>query len=175
MKQLLLIRHAKSSWKRSHLEGSDLEPSELDDHDRPLNARGERDSFTMARFIAESDEMLDVLYSSSAVRAISFAEKIAEFAHINLVPDLSFYTFSGDELIEIICSLPAQVQRVGIVGHNPAITQAVNRLCNEQITNVPTAGVVSIECSINEWQEIVEAPCQLSYFESPKRLAGMNI
>ncbi len=160
MKKLLLIRHAKSSWKHH----------DLDDHERPLNARGERDSFTMARWLAESDEGLDVIYSSSAIRAVTFAERIAEFANLNLVPDLTFYTFDADELIEIISNLPSQVQRVGIVGHNPAITQASNKLCGSELKNVPTAGIVSIECPITEWSEIVEAPCELRYFQSPKRL-----
>jgi len=162
VKELLLIRHAKSSWK----------DSDLDDHERPLNARGERDSFTMARFIADSPDPLQVLYSSTAVRALSFAERITEFANISLVPDLAFYTFDDDQLIEIISNLPNEVHRAGIVGHNPAITQSVNRLCRANITNVPTAGVVSIECSIDKWSEISEVNCELSYFQSPKRLQG---
>ena len=56
MRKLVLIRHAKSSWKFP----------ELDDHERPLNKRGERDSLSMARHIADK-ETLDVLYSSTCL------------------------------------------------------------------------------------------------------------
>ena len=83
MRRLLLIRHAKSSSKHH----------ELDDHERPLNRRGERDVISMARHLADKDEHFDVIYSSTAVRALDFAQTISELTHVTLVPDLSFYTF----------------------------------------------------------------------------------
>ena len=43
MKQLILVRHAKSSWKDAGIE----------DHDRPLNKRGERDAPYMAQVLKE--------------------------------------------------------------------------------------------------------------------------
>jgi phosphohistidine phosphatase len=43
MKELLLVRHAKSDWG---------DPS-LDDFDRPLNGRGKRDAPVMAEKIKE--------------------------------------------------------------------------------------------------------------------------
>ncbi len=43
MKSLLILRHAKSSWKHP----------ELTDHDRPLNKRGKRDAPRMGRNIAK--------------------------------------------------------------------------------------------------------------------------
>ena len=160
MKKLLLIRHAKSSRSES----------DLDDHERPLNERGERDSFTMARYLAETDEGLDVIYTSTANRALDFAHTLSEFCNVSLLPDLSFYTFDVDELLEILRSLPNDANRVAVVAHNPAITQLVNRLCQTDIENVPTAGMVSIDCEIDEWRELSQAYCQLDYFTSPKKL-----
>jgi len=160
MKRLLLIRHAKSSHKFD----------ELDDHERPLNKRGERDSITIARFIAEQGESLDVIYSSTAIRALDFAQVISDLSMITLVPDLSFYTFDPDELIEILKSLPDTVFEAAIVLHNPAITQVVNRLTNAQIKNIPTAGVAAINCPIEQWNDILEAQAELDYFISPKSL-----
>ena len=147
MRRLLLIRHAKSSHKFD----------ELDDHERPLNKRGERDSVTVARFIAEQGESLDVIYSSTAIRALDFAQVISDLATITLVPDLSFYTFDPDELIEILKSLPDTVYEAAIVLHNPAITQVVNRLTNEQIKKIPTAGVAAINCPNEQWSDLIEA------------------
>jgi len=160
MRRLLLIRHAKSSHKFD----------ELDDHERPLNKRGERDSVTVARFIAEQGESLDVIYSSTAIRALDFAQVISDLATITLVPDLSFYTFDPDELIEILKSLPDTVYEAAIVLHNPAITQVVNRLTNEQIKKIPTAGVAAINCPIEQWSDLLEAQAELDYFVSPKTL-----
>jgi phosphohistidine phosphatase len=160
MKKLLIIRHAKSSW----------DDPDLDDHERPLNKRGERDSFTMARFLADNDEGLEVIYSSTAIRALDFAQVISEFCDITLVPELSFYTFDEDELMQILRSLPDSLSRVAVVAHNPAVTQLVNRLSDAELENVPTAGVASIECDIDEWADLTEASCEMVYFKTAKNL-----
>lgn len=158
MRKLLLIRHAKSSWK----------DSELDDHERPLNKRGERDCLTMARHLADKDEPLDILYSSTAIRALDFAQSISEFTYVELVPDLSFYTFDTDELIEILRHLPDSAERVGVIAHNPAITQTVNRLAGQEIKKVPTAGVVAMTSDIDAWADLETGCFELDYFDYPK-------
>ena len=158
MRRLLLIRHAKSSHKFD----------ELDDHERPLNKRGQRDSITMARLIAEKNESLDVIYSSTATRALDFAEIISEFSHVTLVPELSFYTFDSDELIEILRCLPDSVYNAAIVLHNPALTRAVNRLTNLNIKNIPTAGVAALNCPVEHWADLLETQSELEYLDTPK-------
>ena len=160
MLKLLLIRHAKSSWKFP----------ELDDHERPLNKRGQRDCLSMARHLADRHESLDVLYSSTATRALDFAQQISEFTYIELVPDLSFYTFDMDELMDILRHLPDSAERVGVVGHNPAITHAANRLTESDIQNVPTAGVVAMNSDIDSWQDLAAGCFELEYFDYPKML-----
>ena len=161
MRKLLLIRHAKSSWKFP----------ELDDHERPLNKRGQRDCLSMARHLADKHEPLDVLYSSTAIRALDFAQQISEFTYIELVPDLSFYTFDMDELMDILRHLPDSAERVGVVGHNPAITHAANRLTESDIQNVPTAGVVAMNSDIDSWQDLAAGCFELENFDYPKMLS----
>ncbi len=160
MRKLLLIRHAKSSWKFP----------ELDDHERPFNKRGERDCLSMARHLADKDESLDILYSSTAVRALDFAQQISEFSNVDLIPDLSFYTFDVDELMEILQHLPDSAKRVGVVAHNPAITHAANRLTESDIQNVPTAGIVAMNSDIDSWQDLAAGCFDLEYFDYPKIL-----
>ena len=65
MKRLILIRHAKSSW-------SDYS---IDDFDRSLNKRGERDAPFMAQKLAEKGIKPDLIVSSPAKRAI-ICEKV---------------------------------------------------------------------------------------------------
>lgn len=160
MKKLLLIRHAKSSWKFS----------ELDDHERPLNKRGERDRIAMARYLADIDVDVDVIYSSTATRALDLAQTISEFTNIMLVPDLSFYTFDADQLLQIIQSLPDEAHSVAVVGHNPAITQTVNSLTGAELSNVPTSGVATISCNIEVWSELETGAGELLSFIAPKLL-----
>ncbi|RBP49144.1 SixA phosphatase family protein [Arenicella xantha] len=161
MKTLFLIRHAKSSWQ----------DQDLDDHERPLNKRGERDSLTMARYLAERDESIEVIYSSTAIRALDFAQNLSDFTGVTLMPDLTFYTFDVDELHEILKHLPEHVTNVAVVGHNPAITEAVNRLAAQGYDNVPTAGIVKMECDIEDWSQLYAGCAELQYFVSPKMLA----
>ncbi len=59
MKILYFIRHAKSSW----------DDVSLDDHDRPLNKRGQHDGPVMARRLLGINVAPDGLLSSTAKRA----------------------------------------------------------------------------------------------------------
>ena len=72
MKTLLMLRHAKSSWK----DGS------LSDHDRPLNERGKRDAPRMGQILKEQALVPELIISSTAKRARKTAAKMAEAAGI---------------------------------------------------------------------------------------------
>lgn len=63
MKQLLLVRHAKSSWANSGQS----------DFDRPLNERGHKDAPMMAKRIMDRGIHIDLVISSNAVRALTTA------------------------------------------------------------------------------------------------------
>ena len=58
MKTLLIMRHAKSSWK----------VQDLPDHDRPLNKRGKNDAPLMGKLLKDEDLIPDLIMSSTAVR-----------------------------------------------------------------------------------------------------------
>lgn len=160
MRKLLLIRHAKSSWKFP----------ELDDHERPLNKRGQRDILTMARHLADKFEPIDVIYSSTATRALDYAQMISDFTNVNLIPDLSFYTFSQDDLLEILRNLPDDAHTVAVVAHNPAIGQIVNALTGEIFVKFPTSAIAAVNCPTESWNDLdaLQNECELEYFDYPK-------
>jgi phosphohistidine phosphatase len=68
MKTLLILRHAKSSWK-------DLE---LPDQDRPLNKRGRHDAPLMGKILRQEDLIPDLIESSTAFRAKKTAKLVAK-------------------------------------------------------------------------------------------------
>jgi phosphohistidine phosphatase len=68
MKSVLILRHAKSSWK----------DPDLPDHDRPLNKRGKHDAPLMGRLLKREDLVPDVIISSTAMRARATAEAVAK-------------------------------------------------------------------------------------------------
>ncbi|MDH3511983.1 MAG: histidine phosphatase family protein [Gammaproteobacteria bacterium] len=66
-KRLTLLRHAKSSWNN---------PS-LDDRDRPLNKRGERDAPMMGQRLLKKSTRPSLILTSPAKRARQTARLIA--------------------------------------------------------------------------------------------------
>ena len=158
MKKLLLIRHAKSSWKSP----------ELDDHDRPLNKRGERDRHRMSEYLLERAEALDAIHSSTAVRALTLAHTIGEALKVEVASRQSLYTFGAGALSSVIRQLPSALNNVAVIGHNPAFTELSNNLTKARIDNVPTSGIVSIECNFSSWSELNPEQCRLLSFVAPK-------
>ncbi|MGC5317030.1 SixA phosphatase family protein, partial [Escherichia coli] len=63
MKQLIIVRHAKSSW--ANIGMSDFE--------RPLNERGNRDAPEMANRLINRNVAIDAFVSSTANRALTTA------------------------------------------------------------------------------------------------------
>jgi len=56
MKSILILSHAKSSWKHP----------ELSDHDRPLNKRGKRDAPLMGELLKNEHLIPEFIISSDA-------------------------------------------------------------------------------------------------------------
>ena len=105
MKELLLLRHAKSSWK-------DLG---MPDHDRPLKKRGLRDAPEVGRKLRELGLAPDRILSSTAARAHATARLAAEACRfdgtIELVPAL--YLGGPLAYLDALRDLPADVGRAG--------------------------------------------------------------
>tara|TARA_R110001583_G_scaffold167774_1_gene320584 strand:+ start:2035 stop:2520 length:486 start_codon:yes stop_codon:yes gene_type:complete len=146
MKQLILVRHAKSSWKHDVI-----------DHERPLKNRGFNDAEIVSNYLKNSALNVDLVLSSDAMRAkttagifisnLEFNEEI-----FNLNHDL--YDFSGENLVKTIKQCDDKITNLMVFGHNHAITAFVNTFGNTYINNVPTSGVVVIEFKINSWKNL---------------------
>lgn len=161
MKTLYLVRHAKSSWDH---------PT-LDDFERPLNKRGERDAPHMAKRLKEKRVVLDLLLTSPAERASSTARY---FAKILLVPDSllttdkKLYHASPETLLTIIRQLKDSATTVMVVGHNPGFTDFANLLLHEHIVNIPTSGIVACTIAIQRWGEVEPGLGKMLFYDYPK-------
>jgi len=56
-----------------------------------------------------------------------------------------------------------------LVGHNPAITEFANGVCDRPIDHIPTCGLLELQFPIQHWGEIREALGELVYFDYPKK------
>ena len=131
MKELILLRHAKSSW--------DIP---LSDIDRPLMPKGINRISAMIHSSISLFESVDEVYSSPANRALHTAVLILRNAGLSLdilKVDQRLYTFDAENVISFIESLCFDGKRIVLVGHNPALTIVANRLGNKNISNLSTA------------------------------------
>jgi phosphohistidine phosphatase len=161
MKELYLIRHAKSSWGNS----------ELKDFDRPLNQRGLVSAPEMGRRLANKNLIPDAILSSTAVRAMSTAKLVLDQleSHAEIIKESTAYHASIFSLLEIVNSISNDLNVVFLVGHNPGLTGFAEYLTNEQFGNLPTAAVVGIRFNIEDWAHISGSTGSLLLYDYPKK------
>jgi phosphohistidine phosphatase len=163
MKNLFLIRHAKSSW---------ADPS-LDDHERPLNGRGKRDAPRMAEWLRSQGARPDVLLSSTAQRAQRTARYFAKTYGIDksaILRRAAIYEAAPDALLRLIHELKDEWDTVFLFGHNPGFTSLANLFPGEHIDNVPTCGIVRLEADVEHWTDFGPTTARQRAFYYPKML-----
>jgi phosphohistidine phosphatase len=145
VRQLLILRHAKSSWA----------DSSLDDWQRPLNDRGRRDAPRVGELIRDQSLVPDLIITSDAVRARTTAEVVARSAGYTreLMVEPSLYHAAPADMIAVLNHMPDDARRVMIVGHNPGLENLVGQLTGEH-HGLPTAALVHLEVPIDRWSEL---------------------
>jgi phosphohistidine phosphatase len=144
MKTLILLRHAKSSWKDPYLS----------DHDRPLNARGKRDAPAMAELLADRLPKPDYVLCSTSRRTRDTADyfiKILGIGADQVEYDRELYHADGFTLLHAISQCDNSVDTLLVIGHNPGITVLANLLQPGITDNIPTAGIVVFESKERSW------------------------
>ena len=162
MKRLLVLRHAKSSWKHRGLT----------DHDRPLNKRGKRDAPGMGRWILEQRLTPELILSSTAVRARETALAVSEASEsggeVRLLREL--YLAGPESYRAALAALPEELSSVMVVGHNPGLEELVEGLTGARET-MPTAALALIELPIELWGLVeLDGGGNLAHLWRPKEL-----
>jgi len=148
MKTLLLLRHGKSSWSAPALQ----------DHNRPLNKRGKHDALLMGKLILEQGLTPDLIISSTARRAQDTARLAGEACGYDGEIELRQELYLSDTTcyLDILDSLPDQVNCAMVVGHNPDLEELLGLLTDYEGT-FPTAALAQVELPIASWQNLNEA------------------
>ncbi len=163
MKRLVLIRHAKSSWDNPR----------LDDFDRPLNKRGTRDAPMMGERLAKAGVKPDVIVSSPANRAITTARVIADavgYDSAAIRQAEQIYEASIHDLLDVIHQLPDGADLAFMFGHNPGFTRLSYHLSGEDVDNIPTCGVFTIDFPVESWTAVKEDKGVFVSFDFPKNV-----
>jgi len=163
MKTIILVRHAKSSWK-------DLS---LDDFDRPLNKRGKRNAPFMGIKLKERQIMPDLILSSPAKRARKTATAIAKkvgYPKEKIIFNDHMYHSSALYLLDVVRNQDDANETIMLFGHNPGFNDFANILLEQNsVYNIPTTGIYAISFHVDSWEKVREGQGKAVFFDYPRR------
>jgi phosphohistidine phosphatase len=157
-RELLLLRHGKSSWNNG-----------LRDFERPLKDRGKRGAQRMGNWLLQNDLIPDYIISSPATRAIETARKCCKVMGIPakaIHQDQRIYMGAYEDLLAVIHECPEDPSRILLVGHNPGMAELLEFLVQEPLDwpedgkLLPTATLAHLQVS-DPWNAIRQGSADL--------------
>jgi phosphohistidine phosphatase len=169
MKTLYLLRHAKSDWGNPG----------LDDHDRPLAARGERAAAVMGVHFAQQQYQPSLVLCSSARRTRQTLEAL--LPHLARYPELvveeGIYLASCGQLLSRVQELDDGQAGVLLIGHNPGIAELARTLAGSgeqaalrRLARFPTAASAVCQFDLEHWRDLAPGSGRLLSYATPKDL-----
>jgi phosphohistidine phosphatase len=162
-RRLILMRHAKSSWK------AEVE----NDHERPLNKRGKKDAPRIATELAKLGWVPDFVLSSDSQRTRETWKRMA--AEFDRVPHVAFtrrlYLAGISEARSEVEQVPADVRTVLLLGHNDGWEEVLTFLTGED-HRLPTAAAALLETEGDTWGDAwnVAPAWKIRHLLRPKQL-----
>lgn len=161
---LYILRHAKAEALAS--EGGD--------HERVLARRGEKDAALVGRALSALDESPELVLCSSAARARQTAElaKAEGRWRAAVALERGLYDATAESLLTRLRALDAGVQRVLLVGHQPALGQLIALLCGAEPDFAP-ATLARIDV-LGSWSELAARGGRLAWLLPPDIVAALQ-
>jgi phosphohistidine phosphatase len=169
-RQLYVLRHAKSSWD---------EPG-LDDHDRPLAARGRDAAKAMAAHVRARGIRPELVICSSARRARETLDGVDPAGHRLIEPGV--YSASATDLLRRLRRVPDAIESVMVIGHNPTVQMLVLSVADpgrdtlgdgsdlEAVrSKFPTGALATLRFD-GGWGELAPGRAELAGFVRPRQL-----
>lgn len=163
MKILFLLRHAKAAPSSDSLQ----------DFDRSLSDEGRRQAERVGKYLKEQNVDLDLVLSSTALRARETTELVLKAAQwvTEVRYDQRIYEASRQQLLEVVSEIERHKSKVLLVGHNPALEELLQRL-TDHFGNMATGSLAKIDLSVSEWSEAADHKAHLDWLVKPKELGS---
>ncbi|MDA9660030.1 histidine phosphatase family protein [Pseudomonadota bacterium] len=161
MKNLFLLRHAKSSWDNAALA----------DFDRPLSKRGISNAIQLSEYIQKNSILFDLVLCSPSERTQSTLDLALN--SLDPIPTTtlkeSIYHASASSLSRLIEEQDDEINNLLIIGHNPGLHILTETLTNESIVKFPTCAFAKIT-NFNHWKDVDAGILTLESLITPKEL-----
>lgn len=170
MKQLYLLRHAKSSW----------DDPDMDDFDRPLNKRGRKAAKAMAIYFREAEIQPQLVLCSTSKRTrdtLKYLQPALGEAPVEL--ERRIYEASYQTLLECLAEVPAETESVLMIGHNPGLERLALYLMSDRghgagaarmVDKYPTGSLAVLLAPAEDWASLKVGSCRLDDFIRPADL-----
>ena len=161
MKTLYLVRHAKGENR------SGKKP----DFQRSITERGRDNALKVAESLKATEKTPSVIISSPALRARQTASVFAGrlgYRTKAIRTRKILYDQDGRVILQMLQGLDPALERVMVVGHNPALSDLAKKFCDEIRDDLPTSGAVAIEFEVRDWPSIGKVKGVLKLYEFPK-------
>ena len=168
MKQLIIVRHAKS----------DRDDPTLNDDERPLSPRGLTELPRVAKWLASQKLKIDLILSSPVKRARQTTQLLCEGAGLDAKKiewQDSLYLADVETLLDAIGHVPAKTKELMIIGHNPGLEELLRYLCGNDLPLtkngklLTTAAIAVVELP-DDWGTIKPRSGHLIQLMRPKEL-----
>ena len=159
MKNLYLLRHAKSSW----------DDFALTDFDRPLSTRGIQDADLLGNFFKSKRRGLDLVVSSPSRRTKETLNHFFNKTTQNIIFDETIYHSSEQNIYSVLKFVEEDIKSLMIVGHNPSMHEFSESFSGQFIEKFSTCGLASFEFE-DEWINVCENLGTLTDFKIPSEL-----
>ncbi|WP_373017390.1 histidine phosphatase family protein [Thiomicrorhabdus sp.] len=162
LRELILLRHAKSDWKDESLR----------DIDRPLSNKGKKNASKVGKWLQQEKIIPDLILTSPAVRAQQTLKRICMEcgSETQIIDEL--YLADLETLKTILAQAP-NVERLMIIGHNPGLERLFNFLnsaTQESETHLfPTASMAHFILP-DDWNQLSSGDGKLLRFIRPKEI-----
>jgi len=158
---LILTRHAKSSWDNPGME----------DHDRPLNARGRRSAEAIGTWLRDKGLVPDQVLCSSARRTKETYERMGFDTPAEFTDDL--YLVTGNRILRALSE--ATGETVLLLGHSPGIGQFAAEILAEppehpKFDAYPTGATLVARFDIDDWSKLAWRGGEVIDFTVPRDL-----
>jgi phosphohistidine phosphatase len=168
-RQLLLLRHAKSSW----------DDPDLADFDRPLGSRGLKTAPLIGRELARRDWLPDLALVSPALRTRDTWRLVAAELPTHVPAEFAGELYEAAAGTILARVRQAKASSLLVIGHNPGLQQFALRLAgagsDESVfkkieAKFPTAALARFTVE-DEWPDLDFGGARLTHCIQPRDLA----